>query len=332
MKNEPLKRKKILVTGGFGFIGSNLCLKLLEQGADVTVFNRRITADPFTRVCLKGIIDKVRIVYGDITEFSNISQAVKNMDYIFALAGQVSPVIAFDDPFYDLDVNVKGSLNLLESCRRFNDKAKIIFSATRGQFGKPIYLPVNEKHPDNPIDVQGIHKLAAEKYFKLYHDAYNMKTCSLRLCNIYGPRQNFHSAALGAIAVLIWRTLKGEPITIYGNGSSTRDYVYIGDVCDAFVLTAQSKEADGESFLISSGEELSLNELVKRVFNISGKETEVKYVDPPINRLKTDIQRFVGSYKKINKAVGWFPKTSLQEGIAKTLEFFTEHIDEFSKL
>jgi nucleoside-diphosphate-sugar epimerase len=328
MKDYVLKSmedRKVLVTGGLGFVGSNLVLKLVSLGANITIFTHTLNK----LINVKEVEDRVEIVQGDIVDFEKVSESVKGKDIVFHLAGQISHIDSMADPFLDIEVNCRGTMNVLESCRRFNDDAKVVFAGTRGEVGKPVSNPVDENHRDDPLDIYAADKLAAEKYCKIYYHVYGIPTTTLRLTNVFGPRQQMRHGKYGVLNYFIRRAMLDEPILIYGDGSTLRDYNYVENVVDAFILAAQSEKADGEVFLVGSNRGTSLKELVELIIKTVGKGTYklVPYPDN-INR-RLEIGDFVVNYSKINKLLGWYPKISLEEGLKRTVEFYRQRLEEY---
>lgn len=323
-----MKDEKILILGGLGFIGSNLAQRLVKLGAEVTIYDACLDPYGWNFANIKEIKDKIKIIKGDIRDFDLIKEHVKNKNYIFNCAAQVGHIISMNDPFLDIEINCKGTMNVLEACRRFNDDVKIIYTATRGQVGEPIYTPVDEEHPDNPTDIYGINKLAAEKYHLVYHHVYGIPVTSMRLNNVYGPRCQMQHGHYGVLNYFVGRAMQGETITVYGKGNQTRDFVYIDDVVDALILVARNQAANGEIFMVGSGNEVRFIDMVKLVIKTVGKG---KYIHAPypFERGKVDIKRFVASYAKLNKMLGWTPKISLEEGVKKTVDFYTERLNEY---
>jgi len=230
-----------------------------------------------------------------------------------------------ENPALDVDINCHGTLNLARACAEAGRAVKVVYAGSRGQIGEPLYLPVDEAHPTNPTDVYGINKLAAEKYLLLFGKVYGFPVVSLRLNNVYGPRCQMHQGFYGILNWFIRRAMTGEPITVYGEGSQTRDYVYIDDVVDAFLLVAQRREADGEIFFVGSGVETVFLDMVKEVLRAVGQGSYVHVPFPP-TREKIDIKRFVVSYEKLQRVTGWEPHTTLAEGVAKTVEFYRKRL------
>lgn len=312
----------VLVTGGLGFLGSNLAKALLQDGHKVTIFDAgaKLGGNSYN---IRGIKDKVTVVRGDIRDFKAVSKIVKNRDSIFCCAGQVSAIRSLSDPHMDLGVNTYGNLNILEACRWKNPEASIIFASTRCVYGKPVYLPIDEAHPTDPVDAYGISKVSAEKYFKLYSTHHGLKTCILRLSNLFGPRQQLRTANYQIIGWFYRRILLNEPLTIYGKGEQTRDFLFVDDACNAFLkVNDKIDKVAGEVFNVSSGRELSLNELVQGLEKVTPNRARVRYKPFPKARALTEVNSLYLSYRKIKKEIHWKPKYSLKEGLKRMHEYY----------
>jgi len=270
---------------------------------------------------IKGIEDRVKIRYSDISD-KNMRDLVRGQDIIFNLAGQVSHIESMNNPEDDLEINCRAQLGLLESCRENNRNVKIIYAGTRQIYGKPLYLPLDEKHLINPVDINGINKMAGESFHFLYGENYGIKTCSLRLTNTFGPRQLMKHGMQGFIPWFIRKAIDDEEITIYG-GKQIRDMNYVDDVVDAFLLAAASDESNGEIFNLG-GSPVSLEDFAKKIIEI-GKKGRYSIADWPEGRKKIEIGDAYCSYNKIKSKLGWQPKTSLEDGLSKTIDFYKEN-------
>ena len=323
---------RVLIIGGLGFIGSNIAHKLVSLGADVTILDACLDPYGWNFANIKEIKDRITFVKGDIRDFDLIKREIKNKNLIFNCAAQVSHTISMKDPLLDIDINCKGNMTLLEAARAINDKVKIIYAGTRGEIGKLVYSPADENHPTNPTDLQGINKLAAEKYHLLYNSVYGINTCSLRINNTYGIRQNVKNGDYGILNWFVRKAILGELIQIYGSGNQTRDYNYVEDVVDAMILAAQSDKSDGQIYLLGSGDEIKFIDMVNKVVNIAkslGYNVAYKQVPWPKEREQIEIGNFVVSYDKIKKDLKWYPKTSFDDGLKKTFNFYKERIKEY---
>ncbi len=312
-----MKGKRVLITGGAGFIGSNLAYRLLELGADVTIIDSMLPNTGANAHNIEAIKNKIKFVQADIRD-NIINDLVKDKDYIFHLAALISHSGSMEDPISDMDINVKGTLNLLEACRK-NSKAVLVYTGTRSQYGTPQYLPVDEKHPCNPKDINGINKLTAESYILLYYKLYGIKSVCLRLTNTYGPRHQMKHSRQGFLNWFIRLAMDNKKIQVFGNGENKRDFNYIDDVIDALILIAD-KKAYGEIFNLG-GESASILDLAKAVSGIGGSYELVPYPDE-VKRI--EVGDFIASYDKL-KNLGWKPKTSLKDGIQKTKEFYEKN-------
>ena len=327
-KIKSMLSQRVLITGGAGFIGSNLAHKLVALKADVTIVDALLPQYGGSLLNLKEIKDKIKFVKGDFRDLKLMKQLVKDKDFIFNCAAQVSHTISIQDPLLDIDLNCKGNMTVLEALRQENDKAKVVYAGTRGEIGKLKYKPVDENHPTDPVDMNGIDKLAAEKYHLLYNDLYGIRTCSVRINNTYGIRHQMKSGDYGIVNWFIRRAILNEPIKIFGTGEQTRDYNYVEDVIDAMLLSAQSRKADGEIFMIGSGKETKFIDVVKLIIKTVGSGS-YELVPWPKERKAIEIGDFIVSYKKINKILGWYPKTTLEDGIKKTIAWYRPRLKEY---
>jgi nucleoside-diphosphate-sugar epimerase len=317
------KNKKVLVTGGAGFIGSNLAIRLAAEGGEVTVLDSMLPDYGGNLFNLRPVQDRIYLNFSDMRDWHSLSYVVRDKDYIFNLAGQVSHQDSMTDPLMDMEINVKAQLVLLEATRRYNPGAVIVHASTRQFYGRPQYLPVDEKHPLNPPDVNGINKLAGELYHSLYSSVHGLKTVSLRLTNTYGPRQLIKNFRQGFIGWFVNRAITGEKIQIFGTGGQIRDFNYVDDVVDAFVRASQTRECYGGSYNLS-GDKADLLTIAKKLIALSGKGS-FEIVPFPEERKKIDIGDFYGSSDKFQKGSGWKPATSLDDGLARTVDYFKEY-------
>jgi len=320
---NSLNQVKCLITGGLGFIGSNLAIKLVGLGAKVTIVDSMIPEYGGNLFNIEPVKDKVKINFSDIRDPYTLPYLVVNNDIIFNLAGQVSHLDSMKDPLVDLDINIKAQVYLLEAIRKYNPSAKVLYTSTRQFYGKPQYLPVDEKHPLRPVDSNGINKLAGEQYHILYNNVYGIKTIALRLTNTFGPRQYIKSARQGFIGWFINRVVCDEKIEIYGDGNQIRDITYVSDVVEALITASQTLECYGNVYNIG-GEKTSLKELVELMISIAGKGS-CEFIPFPDERKKIDIGDFFGDYSKFKKDSGWKPKVSLREGLEKTIDYYNNN-------
>lgn len=325
--DNAYKGKKILVTGGLGFIGSNIAHELVRLGSDVTILDSLYSKGGGNLFNIKGIENNVRLNFADMRDEAAVNQLVKGKDYIFNLAAQLSHVESMENPFEDLEINCLGTLTMLEACRKYNDSVKIIFSGTRSQYGRIVYTPVDENHPINPVDTNGISKHAAEQYHLLYSRTYGIKTTSLRLTNTYGSRHLMRHSRQGFLNWFIRQAMDNEVIKIFGDGKQVRDFHYVDDVVHALLLAGESKHSEGEVFNLG-GESINLINLVKLIIKIIPRGS-FELVPFPDERKKIEIGSYIANYEKIKNTLGWEPKIGLEEGIKKTVEFYEEHRKEY---
>ena len=315
----------VLITGGLGFIGSSLARRLVEMGGvEVAIVDAMLPDQGGNLFNLAGIADRVTYHIADIGRDPMIDHLVGGRDYIFNLAGSTSHVDSMLDPRRDLELNCAAQLALLQACRRFNPRVRIVFTSTRQVYGKALYLPVDEQHRLAPPDVNAIHQLAAEHYHLLYHRIYGLRSVVLRLTNVYGPRQLIRHSRQSFIAWFIRQAIEGGVIELYGDGRQQRDLNYVDDVVEALLLAGASEAADGEIFNLGGDEPMSVAELAAELIALTGRGVAVGVPFPPDRQL-IDIGNFHASYAKIERALGWRPRTALRTGLARTVEFYQQH-------
>jgi dTDP-glucose 4,6-dehydratase/UDP-glucose 4-epimerase len=317
-------RKKILITGGLGFIGSNLARFLVSQGAHVTVVDSLIPqygGNPFN---IADIRDKVQVNITDVRDPHAIKHLVKGQNYLFNLAGQTSHLDSMVDPQTDLDINVSAQLSILEACRLNNPDIKIVFASTRQLYGKPDYLPVDENHPIRPVDVNGINKLAGEWYHLLYNHVYGIRACALRLTNTYGPGMRVKDARQTFLGIWVRMLLEGNIIKVFGDGQQLRDFNYIDDCVDALQLAGACEKTNGKVYNLGSKEVISLKDLAKLITSL-GYGGSYELIPFPEDRKAIDIGDYFSDFSLISAELGWSPQVKLQQGLLKTLEYYSKH-------
>jgi len=318
--------KKVLISGGLGFIGSNLADRLVGDGAQVTIVDSMIPEYGENTRHIHGISDKITVKFSDVRDpFSN-NQLISEQDYLFNLAGQTSHLDSMEEPFTDLDINAKAQLSILEACRKHKPDIRIIFASTRQIYGKPKYLPVDEKHPCHPVDVNGINKMAGEWYHILYHDVYGIPTSVLRLTNTYGPRMRIKDARQTFLGIWIRNLLEKKPIQVYGNGLQRRDYNYVDDVVDALLIAATRPEARGKIYNLGAPEPFSLEDTARLMCKLSEGASYEK-IPFPEERKAIDVGDFVCDYKAFQSTFDWDPKVNFQEGISKSIDYYRKNLD-----
>jgi UDP-glucose 4-epimerase len=320
---DYFKNKKILITGGLGFIGSTLAHRLVKMGADIYLIDSLIPEYGGNNFNIDGIEDKVKVNIADVRDKHSMDYLVKGKDVIFNLAGTLSHIDSMKDPFTDLEINCRSQLSILESCRKNNKDVKIVFAGTRGQYGKANYLPVDEKHLMHPTDVNGINNVAGESYHILYNNIYGIKAVSLRLTNTYGPRHQMKHHKQGIINWFIRQLIDCQTIKLYGDGKQIRDINYVDDVIEALLLVACSEKVNGEVFNLG-GIPKSLIDLVKVMIRVYGKGNyELIPFKEDLKRI--EVGDYVANYEKIKTTVKWEPKTSLEEGLRLTFDYYEKY-------
>jgi len=317
-----------MVTGGLGFIGSNLAHRLVEWGADILIVDSLIPDYGGNLFNVEDIKDKVRINIADIRDRNGMDYLVRGQDYIFNLAGQGSHVDSMRDPYTDLEINCRSQLSLLEACRYNNPTVKIVYASTRQVYGVPDYLPVDERHLLHPTDVNGINKMAGEWYHILYNNVYGIRATSLRLTNTYGPRQLMKHNRQGFIGWFIRLAIDGQEISVYGDGKQLRDLNYVYDVAESFLLAGASEKANGHVFNLGGLHPVSLLEIVEMLMELC-PQASYRLVPFPQDKKRIDIGDYYGDYSKIKATLGWEPEVPLREGLAETIDFYRQHREHY---
>ena len=322
---ESYRNCRVLITGGLGFIGSNLARRLVGLGADVSIIDSLIPDYGGNLFNISGIEDRLAVSRSDVRDNSAIDKLVLDKDVIFNLAGQVSHIDSMNDPYTDLEINCRSQLSLLEACRKHNPAAKIVFAGTRQVYGQPDSLPVTEDHLVRPVDVNGINKAAGEYYHLVYNDVFGVRSCSLRLTNVYGPRQLIKHNRQGFIGWFIRLVVEDREIDIYGDGSQIRDFVFVDDAVDAFLRAGTSEECNGGVYNVGGSEAINLRDLTTKLLEVAGTG-RVRYVEWPLEKKAIDIGDFYADCSKLTQTVGWQPTTSLDKGLARTVAFYRNHL------
>ncbi len=320
--------KRVLVTGGLGFIGSNLAHRLLTLGADVLLLDSLIPEYGGNVYNIHGIEDQLRVNIADMRDEHGLRYLVREQDLIFNLAGQVSHTDSMADPYTDLEINARSQLSLLEACRHGNPAAKVVFASTRQIYGRPEYLPVDERHPLHPTDVNGINKLAGEWYHMVYHSVYGLRTVSLRLTNTYGPRMRIRDARQTFIGWWFRQLLEGQTLTIFGDGLQVRDFNYIDDVLEALLMVAAHDVADGQIYNLGSDDPINLLNLARLLIEVNG-DGRFELAPFPADRKRIDIGDFYGDYRRIRSKLGWRPLVGLRDGLTRTMDYFRANLEHY---
>ena len=319
--------KRILITGGLGFIGSNLARSLIALGARVRLADSLIPeygGNPFN---IEDIAHKVHVNISDVRDPHSIARLVADSDILFNLAGQTSHLDSMRDPFTDLEINSKAQLSILEACRHHNPGIMAVFASTRQIYGKPEYLPADERHPLKPVDVNGINKLSGEMFHILYSEVYGIRTCVLRLTNTYGPRMRIKDARQTFVGIWIRSLVEGKPFEVWG-GEQLRDFTYVDDCVQALLLAASTEGANGHIYNLGGNQVVSLLDLAKLLVSVNG-EGRFTVREFPNERKKIDIGDYYSDYRFIERSLNWTPTIELAEGLRRTLEYYRKNLDHY---
>jgi UDP-glucose 4-epimerase len=316
--------KSVLVTGGLGFIGSNLAIRLVELGAEVTVVDSLLPELGGNRFNLAPVETRVRVSTADLRDAAAVDDLVEGHEVVFSVAGQVSHIDSMTDPVGDLEINCRSQLSLLEALRRLNPRARVVFAGSRQQYGRPRYLPVAEDHPLEPVDVNGIHKAAAESATLLYHRVHGLPTCSLRLTNTYGPRMQMRHQRQGFVAWFVRLAVEGREIELFGGGESLRDFNEVEDVIDAFLRCGTDDAAVGEVFNLGHPEPVTVRQLAELLLDVAGGGS-LRERPFPDDRARIDIGSVYADYGKIRDRLGWEPRIGLREGLKRMVDYYRRH-------
>lgn len=316
--------RRCLVTGGLGFIGSNLAIALSGGGADVSVVDALVPTHGGDRRNLEESPGTIEVIEAPVDDVDAVRDAAATAEVIFNLAGQVSHVESMARPRFDLEINTTSQIGFLEILREVGSTAVVVYTSTRQIFGHPRYLPVDEDHPVSPVDVNGISKSATEQLHLLYGELYGIRASSVRLTNVYGPRQRLRGDLQGFLPIFVRRALSGEPITVFGEGAQERDCLYVDDVVECLLLTAKAADAPGEVFNVGNDERLSLRSIAEAIVAAAGSGS-IETVPWPHDRDAIDIGSYYGDSSKAKRLLGWEPRTPFVEGITKTIEFYRSH-------
>jgi UDP-glucose 4-epimerase len=324
MNPEPFRGKRALITGGQGFIGSNLAHRLVALGACVRIVDAALPHTGANAFNLRGIQRDVDFHQADLREADTIPELIVGQDYLFNLAGLVSHMDSMEAPQIDLEINAACQLSIVEACLKHNPGIKIVYAGTRQIYGRSQYLPVDEKHPIVPVDFNGVTKRAGEMYHMVSHRAYGLHATSLRMTNTYGPRMHCKDGRLNFLGDWIRRLFKNQPLQIYGTGEQVRDLNFVDDVADAMLLAVGSEQSAGQIYNLGSPEPIRLLDLAQLMIEIFGSGT-CEFCPFPPERQRIDIGDYHGDYSKIQNQFGWQPKVSLREGLARTFEFYRQY-------
>ena len=316
--------KRVLITGGLGFIGSNLAMRLVSLGADVTLVDNMMPRQGGSLFNVSEIAHRVHINFSDVRNELSMNYLVKDQDYIFHLAGQVNHVESVRNPIQDLDINCRGTLVLLESCRKFNRGARIIFAGTRGEYGKSVKLPVAEDHPTNPKGIYAVTNLTAEKMVLVYRDIHGIEGTCLRITNTYGQRHQMRHDEFGVVNWFIRTAINGEMIPVFGDGKIVRDFLYVDDLVECLLRVASSNVAYGEVFNVGTGVPTSFIDLAKLIVEVA-KTGSHGFTEFTQERKEVEPGDYYTDISKIKGMVGWEPQVGLRKGLERTIEFYRKY-------
>ena len=325
---SPFRNKRCLITGGAGFIGSNLARRLVGQQAQVTLVDSLYPQYGGNLFNIREINDALTITIADVRDEDIMAKLIQGQDFLFNLAGQTSHTDSMLEPFTDLEINCRAQLSILEACHKHNPGVKIVYTSTRQIYGSPDYLPVDEKHPLHPADVNGINKMAGEWYHILYNNVYGIRAVSLRLTNTYGPCMRVKDARQTFLGIWLRKLIQGQSIDVFGDGLQLRDFNFVDDVIDAILAAACSEAANGKIYNLGSDEVISLKDLAQLLVQINnGGQWQV--VPFPPERKAIDIGDYYANWQLAHAELGWSPHVSLKDGLQRTLNYYRQHAEHY---
>ena len=331
--DHSFEGKNVLITGGLGFIGSNLAIRLVELGARVLLVDSLIPDYGGNLFNIEPVKDRLQVNIADVRDANGMNWLVRGQDYLFNLAGQISHVDSMLDPYTDLEINCRAQLSILEACRHNNPAIKVVYASTRQVYGKAEYLPVDEKHLLRPVDVNGINKMAGEWYHILYNNVYGIRTVSLRLTNTYGPRLLMKHNRQGFVAWFIRQALDNQEIQLFGDGKQLRDLNYVDDVVEAMLLAAVDEGSNGGVFNLGNHPPVTLLEFVQALLTVCQLhgygQGGYRLVPFPTDKKRIDIGDYFADYGKIRNVLGWEPRVPLAEGLRRTIEYYVRNREHY---
>jgi UDP-glucose 4-epimerase len=320
---KSLSGARVLVTGGLGFIGSNLARRLVQEGASVTLCDAMIDGYGGNETNVREIRDSVEIDRSDVRDAAAMDRLVAGKDVVFHLAAQVSHVMSLSNPYPDIDINIKGTAVVLEACRRKNPSALVVRSGTRGQYGPAVRLPVSEETPSDPRGIYEISQLSSEMICRTYTRIHGVRTVPLRLTNVYGPRAQMRHSQFGVVNWFVRLALEGRPIPIFGSGRILRDFLYVDDCVEALLAAAAEPSAVGEILNVGHDQPSTFLE-VAEILRELVPAASIEFTDFTPERRAQEPGDFVSDITKIRRLLGWEPRVSLRDGLARTVEFYRE--------
>jgi UDP-glucose 4-epimerase len=325
--SKTYRGKKVLITGGLGFIGSNLARVLVGLGARVTIVDSLIPEYGGNRRNIAGLERKLKVIIADVRDRGSLPRIMRGQDFLFNLAGQTSHMDSMTDPDTDLEINCRAQLSILEACRLHNPDIRIVFASTRQIYGRPDYLPVDEKHPLRPVDVNGINKLAGEEYHLLYSEVHGIRSTVLRLTNTIGPRMRVKDARQTFVGVWVKNVVQQQPFEVWG-GEQLRDFTYVDDAVEAFLLAAARPKAVGKVFNLGGVGRVNLRELAAMLVEAAGSGS-YKIRSFPTDRKKIDIGDFYSDCRLIKSTLGWRPRTRIVDALRDTVAFYRAELPHY---
>ncbi|MBL4658131.1 MAG: SDR family NAD(P)-dependent oxidoreductase [Flavobacteriales bacterium] len=326
-QQKELSGKKVLITGGLGFIGSNLAHKCLALGADVTIYDCLDPRSGGNMHNIKNVENKIKVALNDIRNIEDLSANIRDKDILFNCAAYTSHPNSMKEPLMDIEVNCQGVINILEAVRRFNTDIKIVQVGTSTQIGRMKYNPVDEDHPEFPVEIYSANKSVSEKYVLIYGQAYDIKTTVIRLVNVFGPRSNIKNSDFGFMNYFIGLALQGKELNVFGEGEQLRSLLYVDDAVDALILAALSEKSNGEVFLASTDQNYKVREIAEAITSCIGGT--IKFVAWPKNREVIEIGDAVISNKKIKDVLNWNAQFDLNSGLITTREYFLKNLKQY---
>lgn len=327
MNDEFFSGRRVLITGGLGFIGSNLARRLVGLGAHVTLVDSLVPEYGGNLFNIADIEDRVHVNISDVRDEFSMRHLVQGQDYLFNLAGQTSHADSMQNPYTDLDINCRAQLSILEACRKNSPDIKVVYASTRQIYGRPHYLPVDEEHLLHPVDVNGVNKIAGEEYHILYNDVYDIRACALRLTNTYGPRMRIKDARQTFLGIWVRLLVEGKPFEVW-EGQQLRDFTYVDDAAEAFLLAAASEETNGQVYNLGGECAISLKDLADLLVEVNGGG-EYVVRSFPTDRRRIDIGDYYADFSRIRTTLGWEPRVPLREGLTRTLAFCRDHLEHY---
>jgi UDP-glucose 4-epimerase len=319
--------KRVLITGGLGFIGSTLAIRLAGLGAQVQIVDSLVPKYGGNRFNIQGYEQALRVNISDVRDEHSFRYLVQNQDYLFNLAGQTSHLDSMLDPFTDLEINCRAQLSILEACRKYNPRITVVFASTRQIYGRPDYLPVDEKHLLRPVDVNGVNKMAGEWFHILYHNVYGLAACALRLGNTYGPRMRIKDARQTFLGLWIRLAIEKEPFEVW-DGHQLRDFTYVDDAVEAFLLAAAADCSNGRIFNLGGDGPMSLKQVADLLVEMGAPAGYAERTFPA-DRKRIDIGDYYANDASIRETLGWSPKVGVREGLERTIEYFRENLGQY---